>query len=254
MRQARISFQINCLFFLFVFWRASAGEETASQIMEKMDSRLRGKTNRAVVEMTIVTPKWTRQLTVVSWAAGRERSLVKIIEPAKERGVSSLRLGSNMWNYLPTVERTIKIPPSMMMQPWMGSDFSNDDMVKTYSYVTDYQPTLLQTILIGQKPAWVIKCEPKPGIVSLWKQVIFTITKDYFPARQEFFADSQQPVKRLDFSEVKSFGDRDFPSVWTMTNLLKPGRHTRLVYRELEFDIQIPESVFTLTNLARPTP
>ena len=251
-------FSVKLLLFSCSFLSRSAfAAETglsAEEIMQKMDQQMRGQTNRAVVEMTVTAPDWTRKLLLATWTAGRDHALVKILEPAKERGITSLRLGSNLWNYLPTVERTIKIPPSMMMQPWMGSDFSNDDMVKAYSYVTDYTHTLVKTSPPENQATWVIKCVPKSGTVILWDAVVFTIGSDYLPRQQEFFDEQGRLVRRLEFSDIRNFGGRTFPAVWTMFNLLKKGRFTRLVYRELDFDVEIPESVFSLRNLSRSQP
>lgn len=125
--------------------RAAAQEPTAEQIVDRAESASWGKTLQAQLTMTVATPRWTRRLDLVTWIERPRRSFVRILAPAKEAGIGSLRIGAEMWNYLPTVERTIKIPPSMMLQPWMGSDFTNDDLVKESSLLNDYTHRLIGT-------------------------------------------------------------------------------------------------------------
>jgi hypothetical protein len=201
--------------------------------------------------MTVITPAWTRTLVMRACSSGKDKALVRILEPAKERGTVSLRLGSLLWYYLPHIERTIKVAPSMMLQGWMGSDFTNDDMMKASSYARDYTHRFLERASGDPAAGWRIECLPKPGLIVVWGKIIFVIRSDFLPLRQEFIDERGRLVKTLTFGDVRDFGGRSFPAAWTMQNAREAGRRTRLVYRELAFDIPLPEDTFSLRGLAR---
>src|SRR3970282_2224608 len=133
---------------------AIAQERSARDILDRVETLLWGRTVQGEYEMTITTPRWQRTLALRAWMERPRRSFIRILAPAKEAGIGSLRIGAEMWNYLPNVERTIKIPPSMMMQPWMGSDFTNDDLVKQSSVVDDYAQRLLKTETVDGAAAY----------------------------------------------------------------------------------------------------
>lgn len=228
-----------------------AQSPTATAVMKRMDATMSGKTNKGLVEMTVVAPTFTRTLVMRACSSGADKALVKILEPAKERGTVSLRIGDLMWYYLPRVERTLKIAPSMMLKEWMGSDFTNDDMMKASSYALDYTHRFLEKQPGDPAAGWRIECLPKPGLIVVWGKVIFVIGPDFLPLKQEFIDERGRLVKTLTFGEVRDFGGRSFPSVWTMENAREPGRRTRLVYREIAFDIPLPEDTFSLRSLSR---
>ena len=240
--------------FLLFFAAATvcSGEEfSAREIMRQMENRIRGRTNRGTMQMVVNTPNWRRDLTLKFWVAGDDRSLVKIMAPAKEAGIASLRIGSNMWNYLPKVERTVKIPASMMMQSWMGGDFTNDDVMKATSFVSDYEHRVLKTETVDGQQIWLVESVPRPGTAVVWGKVLLRIGPDYLPRREEFCDEKGRAVKVLEFSDFKIIGGRKFPGTWKMTPLNKKGCDTTLKYLEIEFDASIPEKVFSLANLKK---
>jgi hypothetical protein len=212
---------------------------------------LRGTTDRGALEMDIVTPNWQRKVTLNFWVSGEDRALVKITGPAKEAGIASLRIGSGMWNYLPKVERTIKIPVSMMMQSWMGSDFTNDEVMKATSFSADYDHTLVKTEVIEGEKVWLVESVPRPGADVVWGKVLLQIGPDCLPRREEFCDEKGTPVKVLEFSDFKTLGGRRFPACWKMTALNRKGCSTTLNYLRMEFDGSIPEKVFSLNNLKK---
>jgi outer membrane lipoprotein-sorting protein len=149
-----------------------AQEPSARDVVDRGQTALWGKTLQAQLTMTVTTPRWERTLTLDAWIERPRRSFIRILAPAKEAGIVSLRIGSEMWNYLPTVERTIKIPPSMMMQPWMGSDFTNDDLVKESSLVEDYTHGITSSDTVTGAPVYVVESTPKPDAAVVWGRIV----------------------------------------------------------------------------------
>jgi hypothetical protein len=227
---------------------AVQGSDRAGEVVRRVDELYRAQSSRALVEMIIVTPDWQRTLLLNAWSEGMEKTFVRIEKPAREKGVATLRIGSQMWNFLPKTNKVIKIPPSMMMSSWMGSDFTNDDLVREFSLVRDYE---FREIRPPQAEAGMIyiRCVPNPEVPVVWGSVVLTVTEDYIPVRQEFLDEQGRSVRTLDYSEVKSFGGRRIPSVLEMRPASKPGNRTILRYLELELDTPVDPAIFTLRNL-----
>jgi len=158
---SKISFLIG--FILTVSFQITYSQDlTAKEIVKKADDKGRGQTSQGIMTLTIVRPDWTRSITLKSWSKGTEYSLICISAPAKEKGQVFLKRQNDMWNWVPSIERIIKIPPSMMMQSWMGSDFTNDDLVKESSIVVDYTQTLLGKEKIRDQECYKIELIPLP--------------------------------------------------------------------------------------------
>ncbi len=229
-----------------------AAELTAKDIIKKVDQLLRGDSAHSVMEMTIINPRWQRTLRMESWELGRKKTLIRILSPKKEEGVGSLKIDYQMWNYLPRVERVIKIPPSMMMSSWMGSDFTNDDLVKESSIVEDYDHELTGTIEIAGEEAYRVEAIPKPDSAVVWGKLVFFVrTVDYVPLRQEYFSESGELVRYLDFSKIRKMGGRTLPTLWEMVPVGKKGKKTVMKLIEIEFDLPLKNSVFSLRNLKK---
>jgi len=158
-----------------------------------------------------------------------------------------------MWNYLPNVERTIKIPPSMMLQPWMGSDFTNDDLVKQSSVLDDYTHTVLAVAPADGQPAWQVEAVPKPDAAVVWGRVVYWVRKgDFVPLKQEFYDERGELVRVLSFSDVRSIGGRRLPTRWEMRPQGKPANYTAVVLKNAVYDQPIDAEVFSQRNLQRP--
>ncbi len=232
---------------------ASAPEPTGYELVEHVERLLWGKTNYGVSEMTVTTPRWTRTLRMRFWMDRPRYTLIRILDPPKEQGIGSLRVGAEMWNYLPKVARIIKIPASMMLQPWMGSDFSNDDLVKESSVLEDYTHTLLGTDKLDGVPAYRVQSIPKPEAAVVWGKLVYFIrTADRLPLQQEYFDERGELIKVMTFSDVRPIGGRVIPTRWTMQPVAKPGNRTEMVIREIAFDRPIDRNLFTLANLQNP--
>jgi len=243
------------LFFLLFFSHGqlfAAENISAAKIVSSIESRLWGKTVLGEYEMTITTPYWERTLKMRMWMRRPNKSFVRILSPAKEAGIGSLRVESEMWNYLPKVERVIKVPPSMMLQPWMGSDFSNDDLVKESSMVNDYTHKIVGTEKVDDTEIYRVVSTPKPDAAVVWGSIVYLVRKsDLMPLKQEFIDERGQVIKVLTFSKIRKFGNRLLPSEWEMRPTQKPGNVTRIKVVDVVFDKPIKNSIFTLRNLRR---
>lgn len=229
-----------------------AAEPSGRDLVAEIEQRLWGTTNAGVAEMTVITPRWQRTLLLKFWMERPERTLIRILEPAKESGVGSLRIRSEMWNYLPSVERVIKIPPSMMLQPWMGSDLTNDDLVKESSAVDDYTHTLLGTEDLNGTAVYRIESIPKPEAAVVWGKILYKIgVAVHLPLVQEYYDERGELVKVLRFTEVSSRGGRQIPTRWEMQPVRKPQNKTVFIIRDISFDQSLDAGIFTLQNLQK---
>lgn len=232
---------------------AHAQEPSGRELVERVDTLLWGKTLRGEFEMTIATPRWQRTLALRAWMERPTRSFIRILAPAKERSIGSLRIGAEMWNYLPNVERTIKIPPSMMLQPWMGSDFTNDDLVKQSSAVDDYTQRIVRTETAEGGAAYVVEALPKPDAAVVWGKILYWIRKpDFMPLKQEYYSERGELVRVLSFSEVRPMGGRTMPTKWEMRPRDKPGNVTTIIVKSALYDEGIDAEIFTQRNLQKP--
>lgn len=228
-----------------------AQEPTAQEIVKASDDLMRGDTQEGIYTMIVITPNWERRLKLTTCSKGRDKIFIRITSPAKEKGVATLRIGTEMWNYLPQVERTIKIPPSMMLQSWMGSDFANDDLVKESSVVNDYTHTFLANEKIDGEDVYCIELKPKPQAGVVWDKRIMRISKkDLTPVRDEFYGKENKLIKTLFYSKVKKISDRVIPTYWEMVSEIKRGNRTIIeVDNNVVYNKTIEDSVFSLQNL-----
>lgn len=230
-----------------------AAEPTGREILQRMESLLWANTMRGDFEMQITTPRWQRTLALKVWMDRPKRSFVRVVAPAKEAGIGSLRIASEMWNYLPSVERTIKIPPSMMLQPWMGSDFTNDDLVKQSSAIDDYTHKVLGQVVLDGEAAWQIESIPKPEAAVVWDRILYWVRKsDGVPLKEEFYNERGELVRVMSFSQVRRVGGREVPTRWEMRPLAKPGNTTVIVIKDAAYDVPLDDDIFSQRNLVKP--
>ena len=220
-----------------------------AKAIDAVDTLYRAESSYALMEMEITTPHWQRTLQMKAWSEGTDKTFIRLLEPQKERGVATLRIGSEMWNYLPKVQKTMRIPPSMMMSSWMGSDFTNDDLVKEFSFTEDYSFQYASV----EKPEpgrLYIKCTPKEGRPIVWGYVILEIDYDsLLPRSEKYFDDKGKLMRVMSFKDVRLLGGRRIPSVLELIPQNKQGQKTVVRYLEAEFNISIPSETFTRRNL-----
>lgn len=236
-----------CLILAFPLFADQKKE--ARDILKTIDELYRSDSSQAQFEMEIVTPHWRRTLKINAWSKGMEKTFLRILEPKKERGMATLRIGNEMWNYLPKTNKVIKIPPSMMMGSWMGSDFTNDDLVKEYTFLEDYRFEFTDIENPAEDQVY-IKCTPKKDRPIVWGHIVVAVDeKDYLPVWQKYYDEKGKLMREMTFRDIKTFDDRTVPSVMELVPLNKEGHRTTIRYLEARFDIDIPDSIFTLRNL-----
>ena len=231
---------------------ASSGEPAAAQLVRDSFDYYRGEASVAIVEMRIHRPDWERTQVLKVWTLGEDKSLFTILEPSKDRGNGSLKRGSDMWMYNPRIKRVIKLPPSMMSQSWMGSDFSNNDLAKSDSLIEHYEHRIVSTEKDGEHTVYVIESTPVPGAPVVWGKEVLRIRQDLIFLEEAFYDEDGELVKTLRFSDLRMFGDKLYPARMKMSPADKPGQYTEVVYRELAFRDTLPERYFTQQSLRNP--
>lgn len=218
-------------------------------IVKRADEKSRGKTSFATITVQTIRPNWSREMTVKAWTKGNKSTLILVLSPAKEKGVVFLKKDKEIWNWIPSIERTIKMPPSMMNQSWMGTDFTNDDLVKEASILEDYVHSFLEDVTIDGRECYKIQLIPKPKSAVVWGKIIMCIDKkEYLMLYSEYFDEDGELVNTMKSSEIKLFGDRVLPSKIEMIPANKKGNKTVLIYNSLNFDIPIEDSFFSTQN------
>jgi outer membrane lipoprotein-sorting protein len=219
------------------------------RIIREVDQLYRSQSSYSQLEMEIVTPHWQRTLTMKAWTQGTDKTFIRITAPDKEKGVATLRIKNEMWNYLPKTNKVIKIPPSMMMSSWMGSDFTNDDLVKEFSLFKDFSYQWIPSPP-GSEDTIFIRCIPRPDLPVVWGSIETAVRKkDHIPAWQKYYDEKGKLMRTLSYSQVRRFGDRTIPATMEMIPQNKEGHKTVIRYLEIEFDRKIGDEVFSLRNL-----
>lgn len=221
----------------------------AAAIIEASFNHYRGKASEAEVEMIIHRPTWERSMSMVGWTKGTDKSLIRITAPAKDEGNGTLKNGYEMWTYNPKVNRVIKLPPALMSQSWMGSDFSNNDLAKSDSILNDYTHSLIGTETHEGHTVYVIKSLPKPAAPVVWGMQILKVRDDDVLLSQEYFDEDLASVKLMTADRIQLMGGRLFPKIWKMHETDRPEEYTLLNYRSVAFLEDLPESTFTINAL-----
>lgn len=228
---------------------AQADAPDAQAIVDACFRHMRGKASISTVDMTIHRPDWERTMTIDAWTKGESESIFLITAPPKDSGNGTLKKGREMWIYNPKVNRVIKLPPSMMSQSWMGSDLSNNDIAKSDSLITDYEHTIEDSEVVDGHTIYTVKSMPKPAAPVVWGMLRLKIRDDGIMLSEEFFDEDLESVKIMTTLEIRMVGDRLYPMLWRMRNSDTEDRYTELDYKELEFLDDLPDDLFSLTNL-----
>lgn len=236
---------------------STAQDLDAAALIRRVEDSLRGETSMIKMVMTTTTPRWTRSLAFRTWDdSAQKRSFTRILEPKKDRGTGFLKLGTTLWTYLPRVERTTRMPPSMLLQSWMGSEFTNDDVVRQSSMADDYTAEFLGDEDCGGVTCVGIRLTPLESAAVVWGRIDASVEKDGLAPRTFMYYDEPQPnefevIRKLHFSDIRPVQGRSFPHHWEMEPLEKPGHRTVIVVEEVEFDLPLSDDLFTKANLKR---
>jgi outer membrane lipoprotein-sorting protein len=229
-----------------------AAQESPREIIERVDRILRGTSSRGVATMEVVTEHWERQITMELWSLGTEYSLIRVQAPAREAGTATLMADNDIWNYLPKVDRTIKVPASMMGGAWMGSHFTNDDLVKESQLIEDYDIEIEFDGVREGDMVWEFRLTPKPEAAVIWGHLEFLVRQaDYMPLWARYYDEDGSLNRTMSYSGFRNMGGRLVPTVMDMRPEDKPGERTTVRYEELEFDVDVDPSFFSLQTLRR---
>lgn len=229
---------------------ASASDPTIEELLLLVDDLMRGDSSRGRMTMNVKTARFERSLSVSMVSKGTDRFLLRILSPKKEAGTATLKVGPEIWNYLPKVDRTIKLPASMMGGSWMGSHFSNDDVVQDSRYSEDFDCEFIERPADG-KENWLINCVPDEDAVLVWGAVRLSIGPDLTPEEVQFFGEDGELGRTMIFSNYGDLGGRFLPRTMRMVPADKPDEYTEMVYEELELDVEVSDRLFTLQELRR---
>jgi outer membrane lipoprotein-sorting protein len=244
--------KLTSLLAVFFFSMNLVNAQDAAEIIRRAEDKLRGASSYSELKMTVVRPEWSREVEMKSWSVGTEKSLILITGPARDKGVAFLKRDQEIWNWQPTIDRTIKMPPSMMMQSWMGSDFTNDDLVRESSILKDYDHRILGEEMIGDRKCWKIELQPKADAAVVWGKIVMWIDKtDYLQLKTTFYDEDDYLVNTMQGKAIKLLGGKLLPSIMEVIPAEEEGHKTILEYIRLDFDVNLKEDFFSVQNMKR---
>ncbi|NJK33080.1 MAG: outer membrane lipoprotein-sorting protein [Deltaproteobacteria bacterium] len=224
--------------------------EFGKYLLDRVDDLHRGDSSHATLTMAVKTEQWERSMTLEAWSLGSEYSLIRILEPKKERGTATLKAKTDLFTYLSKTGRTVKISGASLGGSWMGSHFTNDDLIKDTRLVDDFDHTVKEGPKIDGEATWALILVPKPKAVVVWGEVdVFVRKSDLLPVGQLFYDEDRNPVRKLEFSDYQKIAGRDVPMRIRMTPLDKPDEFTELRYTKLEFGVQLEPEFFSVSQL-----
>ena len=238
--------------FMLLFIPLLLGAQTAEDIIRKADEKARGLSSYAEVHIDIIRPSWTRSMDMKSWTKGDKLGLTLITAPTKDKGTVFLKRDKEIWNWIPSIERNVKLPPSIMMQSWMGTDFTNDDLVKQSSIISDYTHKLIKEETIEGRHCYQVELLPKPDAPVVWGKIMMWIDKEEFMQMKiEFYDEDNYLISYMLGKEVKMIGGKLLPTVLEMVPVEEEGHKTVMTYSELLFDMEVSDSFFSTQNMKK---
>ena len=232
--------------------QSAADDLNATQIVRDAINHWRGLSSVSDVKMIIHRPDWERSMTMRAWTKGEKQSLVRVLEPRKDRGNGTLTDEDSMWSYSPKVNRVIKIPSSMMGQSWMGSDFSNKDIAKADDIIDQYAHTVLEVGERDGHTVYVVQSVPFEDAAVVWGREVLEIRDDYVMLTHSFYDQDDELVKVLESLEIGDVDGRPTALRQRMTKVDQPGEWTEIQVLDVEYDVELSDSLFTLSNLRNP--
>ena len=230
---------------LFLGTSAVAAEPTIEELLDATDDVNRGESSQSTVEMQVKTKRYERTMKMKAWSRGEEDSLIRIVSPVKDAGTTTLKVGDDMWNYIPKIDRTMKVPPGMMAGSWMGSHFSNDDLVKSNRLSEEF--TYVKESLVDG--VYTIVCTAKPDAAVVWGKVVVKVRADKIPLEVAYYDEDGELARKMTFSDVRDFDGRKVPATMLLVPADKPDEFTRITTTELDFDVKFDDRTFSLQAL-----
>lgn len=225
--------------------------EFALHVLNRIDDMYRGEQSHGIMVMEVKTRHWQRSMSLESWSKGKDYSLVRILEPKKERGTATLKARNDLFSYLSKTGRTIKIAGGMMGSSWMGSHFTNDDLMRETRLADDYTARQLPAQKVGGVEVYRFELQPRPNRPVVWGKVEVVVrAADLLPVSERFFDEDGKAVRSLELSEVKTVSGRSMPTVMVMRPLDGTGESTKVTWKEISFDVKLAADFFSVRNLS----
>ncbi len=245
-------YSIFCIGFLF-FW-SQIQAQNATEIIQKSEAKLKGESSQAEMVMQIIRPEWQRTMRLKTWSKGVDYQMVLVTLPAKDKGTASLKRKRELWNWMPSIERTIKVSASMMSQSWMGSDFTNDDLLEQSSIITDYTHQIIGNESVEGYDCWKIQLTPKPNASVVWGKILLWISKkDYHQLKTESYDEDNYLVNTMIMSDIRKTtdGSREIPMRMEMIPADHQGNKTIITYQSIRFNTKLEDNFFSIQNMKR---
>ena len=223
----------------------AAAEPTIEELLDATDDVNRGASSKSTITMQVKTKRYERTMTMDAWSRGEEDSLIRITAPAKDAGTTTLKVGDDMWNYIPKIDRTMKIPPGMMSGAWMGSHFSNDDLVKSNRLADEFTYEK-ESVVDG---VYTIVCTAKPDAAVVWGKVVVKVREDKIPLEVGYYDEDGELARKLTFSDVRELGGRTVPATMLLEPADRPGEFTKITTTAMNFDVKFDDRTFSLQSL-----
>ena len=231
---------------------AESSRARAHRILAEIDDLWRADSSSSVLSMEVATAHYTRTVRMECWTLGKEMSLIRIVSPLKEKGTITLKSANVVYTYLPKTDRTIRLTASMMLGSWMGSHFTNDDLVKESRLAEDYEPDI---VFEGERDGRRIiefSLVPKAEAPVVWGRIVTTVLADgYLPLLSRYYDEDGNLARTITFSEIKEMGGRRLPAVMRVVPADKPAEYTQMVYERITFGLKLDPSFFSLQELRR---
>ena len=220
------------------------------KILDNVDDIYRSNTSHGILTLAVNTTNWQRTLTLEQWSKDKNKHLIKVLKPKKEKNLSTLRVDNNVWNYMPKVKKVVKIPSSMMSYSWMGSHFTNDDLVKQSRMAKDYDFSISFEGIRDEIDIVEIICIPKKNAAVVWGKVEVVVYRENFiPLRLIYYDEDLNLSRKLEFSNIQIFDNKKIPLQMQMIPEDEPGESTTVQWKEIKFDLTISDDFFSLRKL-----
>ena len=246
-------FRINLLYlFIFIFFTniVNASNLDSKIILDNVDDLYRSNASHGIITLSVITVNWQRTLMLEQWSKDEDKSLIKVLKPKKEKGLATLRVDKNVWNYMPKVKRVVKIPSSMMSSSWMGSHFTNDDLVKQSRMADDYTFSITFEGMQDGEEVVEITCLPNKEAAVVWGKVeVVVYADDYIPLRMIYYDEDLLLSRTLEFTNIQKMDGKMIPTLMSMIPADEPGESTTVKWEEIQFDVAIDDEFFSLRNL-----
>lgn len=230
---------------------AETPREKAARILNGIDDMWRGESSHGIMSMRVKTRNYSRSLKMEGWSKGKDRSLVRIVQPLKEKDTATLKSGGDIFTYLPQTDRTIRLTSGMMMGSWMGSHFTNDDLVKESRMLDDYFAEITFSGTRNGMEIMEFTLTPKPESAVVWGKIILTVKDEKIPVLEIFYDEEMNVSRSMTFTDQKNFGGRMIPAVLKVVPADKPDEYTEIIHEQLEFDVTLPDALFSIASLRK---